>query len=85
MDCSLPGSSIHGIFQARVLEWGAIAFSEFELKPLHKAEASNCNTFTESMDSEKSLSSVREEDKEVCFSTWAQDMRENNLPIELLS
>ena len=27
MDCSLPGSSIHGIFQGRVLEWGAIAFS----------------------------------------------------------
>ena len=27
MDCSLRGSSIHGIFQARVLEWGAIAFS----------------------------------------------------------
>ena len=26
MDCSLPGSSIRGIFQARVLEWGAIAF-----------------------------------------------------------
>ena len=31
MDCSLPGSSIHGIFQARVLEWGAIAFSDFPL------------------------------------------------------
>ena len=30
MDCSLPGSSIHGIFQARVLEWGAIAFSRKE-------------------------------------------------------
>ena len=28
MDCSLPGSSTHGIFQARVLEWGAIAFSD---------------------------------------------------------
>ena len=28
MDCSLPGSSIHGIFQARVLEWVAIAFSD---------------------------------------------------------
>ena len=28
MDCSPPGSSIHGIFQARVLEWGAMAFSE---------------------------------------------------------
>ena len=29
-DCSPPGSSIHGIFQARVLEWGAIAFSEWK-------------------------------------------------------
>ena len=28
MDCSLPGSSVHGICQARVLEWGAIAFSK---------------------------------------------------------
>ena len=27
MDCSLPGSSVHEIFQAKVLEWGAIAFS----------------------------------------------------------
>ena len=31
MDCSLPGSSVHGIFQATVLEWGAIAFSEILL------------------------------------------------------
>ena len=29
MDCSLPGSSVHGIFQARVLEWVAIAFSDY--------------------------------------------------------
>ena len=28
MDCSLPGSSVHGIFQARVLEWVAIVFSD---------------------------------------------------------
>ena len=28
MDCSPPGSSVHGIFQARVLEWGAIASSK---------------------------------------------------------
>ena len=28
MDCSLPDSSVHGIFQSRVLEWGAIAFSD---------------------------------------------------------
>ena len=30
MDCSLPGSSVHGIFQARVLESGAIAFSDYQ-------------------------------------------------------
>ena len=36
MDCSLPGSSVRGIFQARVLEWVAIAFSEMALyKPLN--------------------------------------------------
>ena len=32
MDCSLPGSSVHGILQARALEWGAIAFSAFSLQ-----------------------------------------------------
>jgi len=31
-DCSLPGSSVHGIFQARVLEWGAIDFSAERLR-----------------------------------------------------
>ena len=31
MDCSLTGSSVHGIFQARLLEWGAIAFSQRRL------------------------------------------------------
>ena len=31
MDCRPPGSSVHGIFQARVLEWGAIAFSSEKL------------------------------------------------------
>ena len=33
MDCGPPGFSIHGIFQARVLEWGAIAFSDLFLSP----------------------------------------------------
>ena len=34
-DCSLPGSSIHGIFQARVLEWGAIAFSDIYISDIY--------------------------------------------------
>ena len=37
MDCSLPGSSVHGIFQARVLEWIAIAFSVAKNKGQHFA------------------------------------------------
>ena len=42
MDCSLPGYSTHGISQARVLEWGAIAFSEknitnkYEINPAQR-------------------------------------------------
>ena len=35
MDCSPPGSSVYGIFQARVLEWGAIAFSIPSLETLN--------------------------------------------------
>ena len=36
MDCSLPGSSVHGVFQVRVLKWGAIAFSVCHLQSLIK-------------------------------------------------
>ena len=49
MDCSLPGSAVHGIFQARVLEWGAIAFSNTALmypfsylEPVCSKSSSNC-------------------------------------------
>ena len=38
MDCTLPGSSAHGIFQARVLEWGAIAFSDLGVYSSAKEE-----------------------------------------------
>ena len=42
MDCSPPGSSIHGIFQARVQEWGAIAFSKNHGLPDSKVLALKC-------------------------------------------
>ena len=41
MDCSLPGSSVHGIFQARVLEWGAISFSN---ACIHAKSLQSCPT-----------------------------------------
>ena len=37
-DCSPPGSSIHGILQARVLEWGAVAFSDLVMAPCQKRQ-----------------------------------------------
>ena len=40
MDCSLPGSSVHGILQARVLEWGAIAFSRELSRPRDQTRVS---------------------------------------------
>ena len=40
MDCSLPGSSIHGIFQARVLEWVAISFSRVSSWPRDRTQVS---------------------------------------------
>ena len=44
MDCSLPGSSIHGIFQAGVLEWGAIAFSTVAQSCPTLCDPMNCST-----------------------------------------
>ena len=41
MDCSLPGSSVHGIFQARVLEWGAISFSRGSSQPRDRTQFSH--------------------------------------------
>ena len=44
MDCSPPGSSIHGIFQATVLKWGAIAFSEVRLQQYANQELPDVET-----------------------------------------
>ena len=43
MDCSLPGSSVHGIFQARVLEWVAISFSRGSSQPRDQTRVSHIN------------------------------------------
>ena len=40
VDCSLPGSPVHGILQARVLEWGAIAFSRGSSRPRDRTQVS---------------------------------------------
>ena len=50
MDCSLPGSSIHGIFQARVLEWGAIAFSNIHTAAAATKLLQSCPTLCNPLD-----------------------------------
>ena len=65
MDCSLPGSSIHGIFQARVLEWGAIAFSNSGILLSHKNKLNNaaCSNMEGSADYNTKEVSQTEKDK----------------------
>ena len=46
MDCSLPGPSVHGIFQAKVLEWGAIAFSNLPTRTQTEAGSIQLNLVT---------------------------------------
>ena len=58
MDCSLPGSSVHGILQARVLEWGAIAFSERFLAAAAAKLLQSCPTLCNPMDYSPPGSSV---------------------------
>ena len=65
MDCSLPGSSVHGIFQARILEWGAISFSIICMYVHEKANIyaaakslQSCLTLSGSMDRSLPGSSV---------------------------
>ena len=50
MDCSLLGSSIHGIFQARVLEWGAIAFSDDQPAAAAAKSLQSCPTLCDPVD-----------------------------------
>ena len=57
MDCSLPGSFVHGIFQARVLEWVAIAFSSASVAAA-AALLQSCPTLSDPMDCSLPGSSV---------------------------
>ena len=67
MDCSLPGSSVHGIFQARVLEWGAIAF----YLPLNHNEDRPQKTHVVGFISQLKMN--------VCIMDMSQDLEVNSL------
>ena len=68
LDCSPPGSSVHGIFQAKVLEWGAIAFSkrrpstrQFSLNERrHIIHGKQINTINTESDLQSIMKSIRD-------------------------
>ena len=73
MDCSLPGSSIHGIFQARVLEWGAIAFSTYMYNGMlfiHEKEWNNA--IWTNMDGPRD-----------CYTEWSKSDRERQISYDI--
>ena len=73
MDCSLPGSSAHGIFQARVLEWGAIAFSETVLgEAKGKEEKERCTHLN------AEFQSIARREKKAFLSDQRKEIEENN-------
>ena len=72
MDCSPPGSSIHGIFQARVLEWGAIAFSMGKTRDLLKKIGDTNGTFHTKMGSIKDRNGMDLTEAEAIKKRWLE-------------
>ena len=74
MDCSLPGSSVHGIFQARVLEWGAIAFfGRGPLKEIKSKQAAPASVRNETLC--PATVSITRSPESVCMGrTWGLEL-----------
>ena len=88
MDRSLPGSSIHGIFQARVLEWGAIAFSKlfglpglivnFQVRPMLLAHGLHFEKKVNTSELLQALNEVRTQaKKEARKEPWAPNIKKH--------
>ena len=81
MDCSLPGSAVHGIFQARELEWVAIAFSKMEyyiaIKIMTFATCRNMMNLTDILSNK-----INQNEKTACFDVqfkWNSKLNKTNL------
>ena len=71
MDCSLPGSSVHGIFQARVLDWGAIAFLNSILKCSYlRNEMTECQICFKTMKAESEVVDLSMDETRVTTVNW---------------
>ena len=81
VDCSLPGSSVHGIFQARVLEWGAIAFSDNLSYLLSKRMGclSGCLVFSDSV--QKFFVEVAQHSNDLLMNLWGRKLCLHPIPL----
>ena len=71
MDCSLPGSSVHGIFQARVLDWGATAFLNSILKCSYlRNEMTECQICFKTMKVESEVVDLSMDETRVTTVNW---------------
>ena len=77
MDCSLPGSSVHGIFQARVLEWGAIAFS----KTAKQAHTVKCDEYYDKRIRDLMVSLFQGHVMYLYFLKWDQGILFGEIPL----
>ena len=82
MDCSLPGSSIHGIFQARILEWVAISFSRGSSRPRDRTWSPTLQAY--SLPSEPSGEVVEGYKRSVCtlFATYFESILTRSYSVE---
>ena len=79
MDCSLPGSSVHGTFQARVLEWGVIAFSSYMLWHIFICHISlaffSCDSFSDFFGWQSiNIGLLREDSAVSILVSWSADV-----------
>ena len=82
LDCSLPSSSVHGIFQARILEWVAISFSRGASQPRDRTQISCmvCRCFTIWATREANANAKQSE--RGCYSRWEQVEAREKWPIK---
>ena len=88
MDCSLPGSSVHGIFQVRVLEWGAIAFSSNYLDNNLKKIRDTKGKFHAKMGSKKDRNGrdlTEAEDVKNRWQEYTEELYKNTLMTQIIT
>ena len=74
MDCSPPGSSAHGIFLARILEWVAISFSRRSSRPRDWTRSPHCRQTLYRLSHQGSRTYTHTQNSNCCYLAWSDDL-----------